>query len=274
MLAPKTKLTGWIRKGAVIIRNRWRISITYKARVVVWALVDLLRIVMFPAIWIAAADGKSVGGYDAAGFITYFIGVYVVSSLVFVYFSDEIANKIKTGDLSVYLVKPIRFLPFINLMDFVAKLVKQLLLLPVLLLAIIPLRPYLLLPQHASTWTLVIAATALGFFLFMAFSNMLGMVVFWLEDNSAAGHLFWALIVVFSGGVAPLALLPGLLGTLATFLPFRYLSSFPIELYLERLTSQEIIFSFTSLVLWVMVASAGSAWMWRAGLRRYGAFGN
>jgi ABC-2 type transport system permease protein len=81
------------------------------------------------------------------------------------------------------------------------------------------------------------------------------------------------LIFLLAGQVAPVAILPGALQTLAKVLPFRYMVSFPVEVLTGQLAAPDVVYGFIGQVGWLSVALILSASLWRAGLRRYTAVG-
>jgi ABC-2 type transport system permease protein len=68
-------------------------------------------------------------------------------------------------------------------------------------------------------------------------------------------------------------LLPGLIGVLATALPFRYMVGFPVEVLTGMVQGRAILSGFVIQLGWLVVAVALSVLMWRVGLRRYTAVG-
>ena len=82
-----------------------------------------------------------------------------------------------------------------------------------------------------------------------------------------------ALVFLLAGQVAPTALLPGAMRTVATVLPFRYMVGFPVEVLTGQLDRVTLLTGFALQVGWLIVALALFTIMWRNGLRRYTAVG-
>ena len=262
-----------IRKYSHVARTAIKQSIAYRARLSIWAITDVFRLGIFPFVWVAALQGETVGGFDTSGIITYFIGIYLVSSVVYVHGSPYIAQDIRDGKLSSMLIKPLGYLRYMNVLDFVGKNIKQVVLFPIIVIVGFFLREYLFFQGDLSTVFVAILAVISAFFLFMGFSNVFGLVAFWFEDIKGVMHLFWALVIVFSGGLAPLALLPGGFQEAAFWLPFRYFASFPLEIYFGQLDPTQIVQGFAVLFGWTILTRIATRGLWKAGVRRYSAVG-
>jgi len=67
--------------------------------------------------------------------------------------------------------------------------------------------------------------------------------------------------------------MPGVLGTLAYFSPFRYMAAFPVELALGRLAPGQILVGFVFQVFWLGAAVLALRLIWNAGIKQYSAVG-
>jgi ABC-2 type transport system permease protein len=102
----------------------------------------------------------------------------------------------------------------------------------------------------------------------------LGMISFWTTRVSAVYELFFALELLLSGRLVPMALLPEWARTLAGFLPFQWTFGFPIEALVGRLTPQQLFAGLGMQLLWIAIGWALVMLIWRAGVRQYSAVGN
>jgi ABC-2 type transport system permease protein len=82
------------------------------------------------------------------------------------------------------------------------------------------------------------------------------------------GKLFLA------GQLSPLSLLPAWLQTAASISPFRWMLSFPVELLLGRVAGTAVYTGLLAQIVWVTLSLLAVRTIWRAGIRRYSAFGS
>src|SRR5690606_26061448 len=116
----------------------------------------------------------------------------------------------------------------------------------------------------------IIAGAWLITFFTMAAIGSLG---FLWESTLSVYQVWLGLYFVFSGYTVPLELFPSALGAVIDWLPFRFLLSFPVDVILGLLDRSELLVALP--VQWSYVIAVGilARWIWRAGLRRYSAFG-
>jgi ABC-2 type transport system permease protein len=80
-------------------------------------------------------------------------------------------------------------------------------------------------------------------------------------------------VFLLAGQIAPVALLPGPLAALATALPFRYMLGFPVEMMIGKALRADVLHGLAIQWSMVLVLATLAAVAWRAGLRRFEAYG-
>jgi ABC-2 type transport system permease protein len=99
------------------------------------------------------------------------------------------------------------------------------------------------------------------------------MAAFWTTRVDALNQTFFVAELFFAGQIAPLDLLPGPFRLIANLLPFRWGLAFPVELFLGRLSPWEALIGLGAQLIWLALTVVALRLAWRAGLRRYSAFG-
>lgn len=89
----------------------------------------------------------------------------------------------------------------------------------------------------------------------------------------AINQIYFVFLLFLSGQMAPLALFPGTIQTLAAILPFRWMIGFPVELLLGSLTSGEALTGVGIQTIWVILGFVMVQIIWRAGIRIHSAVG-
>ena len=112
-------------------------------------------------------------------------------------------------------------------------------------------------------------ALAFAWLLRFLWGYWLALLAFWNTDFSAMLAVQDALVFLLAGQVAPMALLPPALQTLATVLPFRYMLGFPVEVITNQLDATGLMLGFAIQLAWVTLTLALSIVLWRRGLKRY-----
>ncbi len=87
-------------------------------------------------------------------------------------------------------------------------------------------------------------------------------------------HEIWFAFGLLLGGMlAPLDLFPPQVAEIARFLPFRYMLSFPVEIMLGRVGSEDLVTGFAVMGIWLVFLLTVYRSLWRHGLQQFGAFG-
>jgi ABC-2 type transport system permease protein len=99
------------------------------------------------------------------------------------------------------------------------------------------------------------------------------MLAFWTSRLDAINQGYFVIVLFFSGRLAPLDLFPQLVQRAADILPFRWMLAFPVELLLGRLTPRELLIGLGAQLFWLIAGYLFVHFIYRAGIRRYAAFG-
>ncbi len=248
-------------------------NIQYRASGVIWMLGLILEPVIFLVVWSRVADarGDAVGGFDAADFAAYYMVLMIVNQLTFTWVMESFQFRIQLGEFSYLLLRPLHPVHEDITMNVSFKLVMMIAMLPALAIVYVAFEPRIAIsPTDAAA---ALGALALAFMLRFCLEWTIALAAFWTTRVSAINRLYYSLVTFLSGRVAPLAVLPAALGTVAASLPFYYCVGFPVEVLLGRLGPAEIARGFLVQAAWLAAAAAAIALVWRRAARRYAAVG-
>jgi ABC-2 type transport system permease protein len=248
--------------------------LAYRARVTIWAFVDLINFLIFPFLWLSIyGDRISIAGYSRADIVTYYIIIMFIS----LGFSSHILKQIKidilNGEINSLLLKPISYLYYRFIHELSYKCIVLLLAILFFIGANIVTPSYIEFPHSWLYISLFLLSLVFSYVLSHAIQMIVGLSSFWLGENFGPDRLRHILEKVFSGELAPLVFLPTILQTTAFYLPFKYLSYFPAQLYLEQISLTEALHDFLMLGVWVIISWSIVWFMWKRGLRKYEGIG-
>ena len=101
----------------------------------------------------------------------------------------------------------------------------------------------------------------------------MGLIAFWTTHTSSMDAMYWMAISLLGGHGLPVSFLPENIRGLIYLLPFRYLFSFPLEIYFGKLSVEEIVWGFGVGIYWLVLFLFLYRWMWRQGRKAYASFG-
>jgi ABC-2 type transport system permease protein len=255
-----------------LLRANWGLVMEYRAQALLWIISFLFPLIMMN-VWLAVVDEAGpLTGWGQADFVSYYVGVALMNYITVAWVTWDWDEDIRTGSLSVKLLKPVDPVHHLVTQELSWKFFTIVFLLPVIAAVAwaSPLVSYPLTPLSLIACAL---AAITGFLINFLMNSMFGMISFWSTQSSNLEQLWSGGGMFLSGWIAPLALFPPTLQTLAVILPFRYTLSFPVEILMGRLTGPEIGWGFAASGIWILIFFILYRLLWRLGIKRYEAVG-
>ncbi|HKW77923.1 MAG TPA: ABC-2 family transporter protein, partial [Candidatus Limnocylindria bacterium] len=202
----------------------------YRVQIFLYLLFSIVRPVIFLAAWVAVANsqGGRVGDFAVPDFAAYYVGITLVTHLTQFWHAWEFEAEVRMGQLSAKLLRPLHPLHYAVVENVTWKAYTLIGLVPALALIALTFGaqfrtdvPHLLLFVPS-----VLLAAALRFAIGWCVSTS----AFWTTRVHAVAELVDRAAFIFAGTIAPLALLPGVLGVIAYALPFGYFIGVPADI--------------------------------------------
>lgn len=230
--------------------------------------------IVYLVIWsaVATASGGEVQGYTPGTFAAYYIVWTLVRNMNIVFTPYGWEFRIREGQLSGMLLRPVHPLHY-DIAFFAGwKVVSVTLWIPIAVVLSILFRPTLS-PNLAQIATFLVAIWG-AYLIRTLLLFVLGMITLWTTRVAALFELFFAAELLLSGRLVPLELMPEQVVRVANVLPFRYTFGFPIEALVSDLSNRQLLTGLGRQLLWIGVLWLLVALVWRRGIRRYSAVGN
>ena len=224
-------------------------------------------------VWTTIADqhGGSVNGITAGEFAAYYIVWTLVRNMNIVFGAPFWEWRIREGQLSGQLLRPMHILHY-DLAYFAGwKFVVIGLWVPIAIGLSLVFKPDL----HPTPLEIVVFVFAIwGAYLIRSmFQGVIGMLNFWTTRGAAVFDLYMATELLLSGRLVPLQLMPGWVQTLANFLPFKWTFGFPIEVLVGHMSPASLMLGLGVQVLWIGIGYVLFKFAWTAAIKRFSAVG-
>ena len=254
-------------------RTSFASMLQYRASLVIWLIGHVLEPLIYLVVWsaVSRSSGGSVGGYGAAEFAAYFIVLMLVNHVTYTWIMYEYEYRVRHGSLSFALLRPVHPIHA----DIADNISSKVVTLPLILAAAVALALLFRPAFHLAPWAAAafLPALLLAFIVRFLMEWTLALAAFWTTRVSAVNQTYFVAMLFLSGQMAPLTLLPRPLQAIAAVLPFRWTTSFPVELLLGRISFTQALIGMGVQVAWLGLWIVLLRMVWRAGVRVYGAVG-
>ena len=216
----------------------------------------------------AGSDDLIIKGYNYKQMIGYHGWGLIVGMLARGHMSGNLAEDIRLGRISSYLVYPFNFWEY-QTASFIGFQFIQLL---SCILAISCLWFFNII-EILSIATLVVGIVYclyVSFFWFLT-QYVIGLFAFWLDETWILRVIFMLISGFLAGSYFPLDLYPQWLQVILDYLPFSYIQYYPVKILMgETHLFGKAVFMIS---LWMIPLAFLVSFVWRRGLRRYTAAG-
>lgn len=251
-------------------------NLVYRWNFAIRATFSLFHLIVVFLLWGAAFAGKdTIGGFDVAQTMTYFILMLVLQYFIGAFSEDyQISEEIRNGLINQFLLKPVNYYLYRISIFLSARCVTGLLALIPVLLALPLLWPHLTLPHEPWRFALAVPAMALSAFIQFTIAYCFGLLTFWFLEIQSFIILSFAIETLLGGQVFPLDLMPRWLFEISQYLPYYYQMYFPVSILTGRLgTPSQAVTGLCIQLFWAVAIFGCAQLLWTRGLRRHTAVG-
>jgi ABC-2 type transport system permease protein len=240
-------------------------------RYVTGILTYLLFISVQYFIWKALYDGHPAGtvinGFTMHEMVTYVAVGWMSRSLYFSSIDEEINEIVRSGQIGMYLIRPVNFHLMMLAQAFGGTLFR-------LIFFTVPVAGVILLsfpvaaPASAFALVAFLLSTFTSFFVLAEVGFLVGLLAFSLKSIQGVMRAKYYLIQLFSGLLLPLTFFPPVLQEIVNFLPFKLITYVPLQIYLGRLSSLEVIQLSLEQIAWGAALFVFSQWCWHRAMAK------
>lgn len=265
-----------VRRNGSVLLSLLRQEIQMIAQYRWWMLAMQASIIVVPLISLLVWRGAMAHGADPPVtrdyLTTYLVLVSVVTMLTSSWTAKFLAENIRLGHLNAWLVRPCSTHLAAAANNLAEKVAKLATLLPLVVALAVPLHRDLQLPTDPARWVLFLWALAMGAAMMFSFDIIVGSLVFWWDDVTAVERFRQLAMLLLSGAVVPLSVMPAAWGPFLRGQPFGYAVAFPIQTLLAP-QAADLRGGLAVQAAWVLLALATARLVWIRGLRRYSGAG-
>lgn len=225
-------------------------------------------------LWSAIYEGQPdlvIKGFNFQDMIQYHFWAFVVGLVAQGHGAWNLAEDIRMGRISSYLIYPFNFWEF-HTASWISFQMIQIFITTVTLL-IFKSMGIIQLPSSS----LFIFGTVYTLFIscfWFSIQYLTGLISFWLEETWILRVSLNIVATFLSGAIIPLDLYPEALVKILNYTPFPYLSYYPIQIFMGKISSPiELSLGIAIIGIWTLALTYINHLIWKRGIKLYTAAG-
>lgn len=258
-----------MNKYTTLLKLSWQNGLVYRTSVIMWRIRQFLGTLMALTVWNVIFDSNSQAfQYTQANMITYIFLVSFLQSLVLSSALNGLADRVYSGEISNHLLRPINLFGYLSIEEIADKAKNVFFLVIETIILFLLFKPIVIFPELDMLLLFLIwscGAVVLNFLITLLF----GAFGFWSPETWGPRFLFFMIINFTAGKLFPLDILPKTLQSVLYLTPFPYLSFVQIQLFVGRLSLQEIVTHSIALLFWIGLLGTVTHRLWSKGLKSY-----
>jgi ABC-2 type transport system permease protein len=267
-------------EGPVKARVLWRLvaanvqmTIEYRGAFIVYMLNTVLAPVVSLLVWLAVSEQGVRLPLQRDQLVTYYVLLSVVSMLTSSWLAMYLAENIRRGWISPWLLRPAPYILSDMGNNIGEKIIKLPLLLPMVAVVALLFRDDVRPPSDPRAWLLFALCLPMTATVSFLLDFLTGSLAFWIQDVAGLIRVKTLVGAFLAGQFVPLALFPAGLAPLIELQPFRYTLSFPLEVLTGSVSGAGLARGFALQAAYCALFYALYRVQWRYGLRAYAASG-
>jgi ABC-2 type transport system permease protein len=249
--------------------SAFQTQLAYRSQIWAHIFAQSIQVFFRIAIWSSVYVGSDrVEGVSLPELITYTVlAGTVLSAWEWARLIQSIDAAVTTGDISVFLLKPLRY-PLYLLATECGNWLFRLATVVFPVVVTIGFTYGLRAPASGFHALAFLVFWLLSFSIQFLLSLLFGLLAFWLMTAFSLEWLLQGLLALLSGSFVPLWFFPSTLLPLVRFLPFAWIGFYPVEVYLGKLAPAEIAVRLLLGLGWGLVLSLAVAGLWHRATQR------
>jgi len=247
----------------------------YRGTIWLWLLVDVYQFVMMIFLWKSVYQfNDTISGFSFNQMLIYFLA----TNLFFIFTDLEtvwaMAEEIKEGRISLYMVKPISYKMRLVFEVFGRAIGILVLLLPIVLATGVVITIVFDIVYTITLWDILISILFIPLItlLMFEFAFFFGTLVIYTNNEFGLVIFMSVFIRIVSGQLIPIALYPAFLQNIILYVPFQYIS-YPPLILLGKIGDSSALIGLAILFLWVIVFKIINHFMYRFSVKKMVVFG-
>lgn len=263
---------GALRQARAIFAIYFQESLAYRASGLIWVMTDVTTAVTMPLVWATAAKGGAIAGFGTSDFVLYYLCMLLIQCFAMSHLMWDVAVEIKEGTFSNTLLRPVDWTLLMFVRNLAWRVFRPVLFLPFFVLFLFLYRGYLG-DAHVHFSFAFVLSVVLGHLVSFFLGMAVAMIALFTQEAMSIFELYYLPLMLLSGNVFPIAVLPPWAQSLAHALPFYATVGAPTEILVGRMPAAQVPTMLLTQVVWIVVGYGIYRVLWAKGLKAYAGVG-
>jgi len=242
-----------------VIKKIWKIArqvtkedLYYRFDILLYVCNFIIRVTVYIFIWLAIYNnGNQILGMSFEHITTYYVLAITLDPIIFWGVNESIGEHIREGEVQKQLLYPISYFNW-NFGIRIGIMLESCIVGGITFIICLCLFGVLL-PSSFMNFLFFIIVICLSVVTVYFFEMILGMAAFYTNSTWGVEVFKRAILNIFTGMIAPIALFPEFLQKIANFLPFKECVYTPISIYFGELSHNEILHIVLKQCIWIVI---------------------
>jgi len=227
-----------------------------------------VQIFIWKAVY-TTSNEESLRGFSYHFILFYILAAAMVAKLVSCLSHHQIAEEIKNGGVSKYLLKPVDHF-FYYLMSEAGG---RFFLIVFIDVGLVLIGGYFTGTIRVISSLIQLFVTLLAFVIHFLIYYLIALSAFWFSKATSIFTVFGLISSFLGGGIIPLDFFPNGMQNILNYLPFGLTIYFPVKMLLFEIPKGEKIFFISLQCIWIGLLFLICKLVWKKGLEKYSAYG-
>jgi ABC-2 type transport system permease protein len=252
----------------------WKVGLTYRFNFIISMITTPLSLIIFYFLWKSIFDytgQEIIRGFTFPAMVQYYVLSMIVGFFIWCDTDKWISQDVRRGNIISMFIVPMRLLwqhlSFeigINSLGIILEMV------PVFLIGFVF---FGLSVAPVFYFITFLVSIVLAFFLAFFISFNVGLSAFWLKKIDGIRKVRRTLLLFLSGGMIPLTFFPETIQEILHYLPFEYLRSVPINIYLTNYSVVGVLVQLSIQLFWIVALYFLSIFVYKRAFRQFAGAG-
>lgn len=254
-----------------ILKTNFLVYLHYPLELLMVVLQRVVTISLLMVFWNLVLKSAAGSKLQISELLSYFLiadGIGELTMATRTKFGTLLRRSIKSGQISNYLIKPLRILPAMYAHVWGERSIYNAPALACIFLGVC-LNPPTNIANYLIFLLFLVLATTIAF----AINLFEGVLTFYVTSPGGIMSSLVHIIRILSGALAPLEYFPNELRKVVELTPFPSMIFTPVHSLMRSPSELNIFRNFTLCIIWAVVLNFLTLRLWRRGLRQYEAIG-